>query len=67
MTRRPKTEPMAVAITGNEITRTDCRQCGTEVHGIDGRYSCPLCGWVNHWSEGHGELPTESDDRSWDR
>jgi uncharacterized Zn finger protein (UPF0148 family) len=67
MTRRPKTEPMAVAITGNEITRTDCRRCGTEVHGIDGRYACGLCGWVNHWSEGHGELPAESDDQHWDR
>ncbi|MFJ8842928.1 hypothetical protein ACIRFF_08500 [Streptomyces cyaneofuscatus] len=47
----------------SEITRTDCRRCGTEVHGLDGRYSCPLCGWVNHWSEGHTELPTEADDQ----
>ncbi|WP_189273992.1 hypothetical protein [Streptomyces atratus] len=45
-----------------EITRTNCRRCGKEVHGIDGRYSCPLCGWVNHWSEGHTTLPTGRDD-----
>lgn len=40
-----------------EITRADCARCGTEIHGIDGRYSCPHCGWVNHWSEGHHALP----------
>ncbi|MGW3839674.1 hypothetical protein ACWD9X_14125 [Streptomyces sp. NPDC005075] len=54
-------------MTRTEITRTDCVQCGTEVHGIDGRYACPLCTWVNHWSAGNGALPTESDDRNWDR
>ncbi|MFF5339057.1 hypothetical protein [Streptomyces sp. NPDC013181] len=40
-----------------EITRTDCARCGTEVHGLAGRYACALCGWVNHYSEGHEELP----------
>ncbi|MFI1470624.1 hypothetical protein [Streptomyces wuyuanensis] len=48
--------------TGTEITRTDCRQCGTAVYGIGGRYACPLCGWVNHWSEGHDDLPAATDD-----
>jgi uncharacterized Zn finger protein (UPF0148 family) len=67
MTPHPAPEPATVAITGNEITRTDCRQCGTEVSGIDGRYACPLCNWVNHWSEGHSDLPTEVDDLDWDR
>lgn len=47
---------------GPEITRTDCRQCGTEIYGIDGRYACPACGWVNSWSEGHRDLPTARDD-----
>lgn len=45
-----------------EITRTDCQQCGTEVYGLAGRYACPLCGWVNHHSEGHSPLPTAEDD-----
>lgn len=58
-------EPAPAAVTQTEITRTDCRQCGTEVHGIDGRYACPLCGWVNHWSEGHSTLPGEMDDEGW--
>lgn len=63
MIRRPEPEPTPDASAmPHEITRTDCRRCGTEVHGLDGRYSCPLCGWVNHWSEGHTELPTEADD-----
>jgi hypothetical protein len=67
MTRRPTPESTTIAVTRSEITRTDCRQCGTEVHGIDGRYACPLCGWVNHWSEGDSTLPSESDDLDWDR
>mgnify|MGYP003575490692 CR=1 FL=1 len=40
-----------------EITRTECTRCGTEIHGVNGRYACPHCGWVNHWSEGHTALP----------
>ncbi|WP_267242245.1 hypothetical protein [Streptomyces sp. PR69] len=48
-----------------EITRTDCLRCGTEVHGLAGRYACPMCGWVNHWSEGYSELPTAADDPDW--
>ncbi|WSP58673.1 hypothetical protein OG306_33085 [Streptomyces sp. NBC_01241] len=67
MTRHPEAQSKTAAEPRNEITRTDCRQCGTEVHGIDGRYACALCGWVNHWSEGNGSLPAESDDSYWDR
>ncbi|MGW3763114.1 hypothetical protein [Streptomyces sp. NPDC005131] len=67
MPQRPSSESANVFVTRTEITRTDCVQCGTEVHGIDGRYACPLCTWVNHWSAGNGALPTESDDRNWDR
>lgn len=62
MTRRlPETAPKPTP-TGTEITRTDCHQCGTEVHGIDGRYACAGCGWVNHYSEGHRPLPEAQDD-----
>lgn len=50
------------ALTGSEITRTECKRCGTEVHGIDGRYACPLCGWTSHWADGHRPLPTAQDD-----
>ncbi|GHH56299.1 hypothetical protein [Streptomyces candidus] len=38
------------------ITRTDCPCCGARVEGLDGRYACALCGWVNHWTQGHHEL-----------
>lgn len=48
-----------------EITTTECRQCGTLLSGVDGRYACGLCGWVNHWSEGHRDLPTEEEDPDW--
>ncbi|MBT2369162.1 MULTISPECIES: hypothetical protein [unclassified Streptomyces] len=47
----------AAADDGPKITRTDCDRCGTRVAGIDGRYACGVCGWVNHWSEGHRPLP----------
>ncbi|WSC72168.1 hypothetical protein OG807_28880 [Streptomyces sp. NBC_01760] len=67
MLQRPAPESANAVVTHTEITRTDCRQCDTEVHGIDGRYACPLCGWVSHWSQGHSVLPTEVDDREWDR
>mgnify|MGYP006949402434 CR=1 FL=1 len=40
-----------------EITTTRCRGCDAEVHGLDGRYACGLCGWSNHWAEGHRPLP----------
>ncbi|MER6092413.1 hypothetical protein [Streptomyces bluensis] len=49
-------------LEAQEITTTDCRACGSEVSGLKGRYACGLCGWSNHWSEGHGELPSAADD-----
>lgn len=48
--------------TGPEITYAECRQCGTLIAGLDGRYSCGVCGWVNHHSEGHRALPRAEDD-----
>lgn len=54
----PETAAAAAAfLDGQNITTTGCRQCGTEISGVNGRYSCPACGWVNHWSEGDTELP----------
>lgn len=62
MTTRQPEPALNTDGTGTEITRTDCKRCGTEVHGIDGRYACGVCGWVNHWSEGHKALPPEDED-----
>ncbi|KAA0943104.1 MULTISPECIES: hypothetical protein [Streptomyces] len=47
---------------GAEITTTDCRQCGAQVSGLNNRYACSYCGWVNHWSEGSNVLPSAEDD-----
>lgn len=44
------------------ITETDCPQCGTRVAGLDGRYACGHCTWVNDHAEGHHPLPTAEDD-----
>ncbi|MFF3488646.1 hypothetical protein ACFYXC_36055 [Streptomyces sp. NPDC002701] len=49
--------------TGAEITTTDCRQCGAQVSGLNNRYACSYCGWVNHWAEGSNILPSAEDDR----
>nr|WP_244883643.1 hypothetical protein [Streptomyces zhihengii] len=54
--------PSGAGPVTSEITRTECRRCGTSIRGVNGRYACSLCGWVNHWSEGHNELPTAADD-----
>lgn len=56
----PASEPAAAI--GPEITYAECRQCGTLIAGLDGRYSCGVCGWVNHHSEGHRILPRAEDD-----
>lgn len=48
-----------------EITTIECRKCGTQVSGVDGRYACTLCGWVNHWSEGLRDLPPAEEDPDW--
>ncbi|WSQ55489.1 hypothetical protein OG233_22780 [Streptomyces sp. NBC_01218] len=45
-----------------EVTYTECRRCGTLIAGLDGRYACAGCGWVNDHSEGHRALPTAEDD-----
>ncbi|MFD6424485.1 hypothetical protein [Streptomyces sp. NPDC060198] len=57
--RRPAADgPMAAP----EVTYTECRRCGTLIAGLDGRYACAGCGWVNDHSEGHRALPTAEDD-----
>lgn len=59
----PQTAAAAAAfLATQEITTTNCRRCGTEIHGIKGRYSCGSCGWTNPWHEGHGALPVAEDD-----
>jgi hypothetical protein len=61
-TPAPETAAAAAAfLDGQEITTTGCRQCGTEISGVNGRYAC-VCGWVNHWSEGHTALPDAESD-----
>ncbi|MDX2986529.1 hypothetical protein [Streptomyces caniscabiei] len=47
----------AAFLASQTITTTLCQQCGTEIAGINERYSCGVCGWCNHWSEGSTELP----------
>lgn len=59
----PSQDPPTAGGTGPEITYAECRQCGTLIAGLDGRYSCGVCGWVNHHSEGHRALPRAEDDR----
>ncbi|MFI8191646.1 hypothetical protein ACIF8T_22980 [Streptomyces sp. NPDC085946] len=49
-------------LASQHITTTGCRRCGTEISGVNGRYACGVCGWTNHWSEGHSDLPTAEDD-----
>ncbi|MFD5848365.1 hypothetical protein [Streptomyces chartreusis] len=59
----PETAAAAAAfLDTQEITTTGCRTCGTEVAGINGRYACGSCGWVNSWQEGHTELPAGEPD-----
>jgi ribosomal protein S27AE len=52
----------AAFLEGQEITRTQCVQCSSEIAGVNGRYACGNCGWVNPWTEGHKPLPTADDD-----
>ncbi|MFD3698025.1 hypothetical protein ACFWUZ_18040 [Streptomyces sp. NPDC058646] len=49
-------------IEGPQITEAECRRCGTLIAGLDGRYACGVCGWSNHWNEGHSQLPSAEDD-----
>lgn len=64
MTTKPPAQPMpeaaaraAAFLASRNITTTLCQTCGTEIAGVNGRYSCGNCGWVNHWSQGDTELP----------
>ncbi|MFG2296624.1 hypothetical protein [Streptomyces sp. NPDC048603] len=45
-----------------ELTESECRRCGTLIAGLDGRYACGVCGWVNDHSEGHRRLPRADED-----
>ncbi|AXE26117.1 hypothetical protein C0216_24005 [Streptomyces globosus] len=66
MTPRPtRTEPSAAdpaPLPAPEITEAECRRCGTYIAGLDGRYACGVCGWVNDHSEGHRRLPRADED-----
>ncbi|OON82692.1 hypothetical protein [Streptomyces tsukubensis] len=44
-------------LDGQQITQTECRGCGTQIAGLNGRYACSMCGWANEWSEGHTSTP----------
>ncbi|MFE9812321.1 hypothetical protein [Streptomyces sp. NPDC005548] len=71
--QRPLTTPEALAkaavaaefLAGQEITSTECPECGSQIAGIKGRYACGACGFANPWHEGHGVLPTAEDDVDW--
>ncbi|MEW1565740.1 hypothetical protein AB0454_22475 [Streptomyces sp. NPDC093509] len=60
-----KAAAAAEFLAGQEITSTECPECGSHIAGIKGRYSCGACGWSNPWHEGHGILPTAEDDVDW--
>ncbi|UQX00854.1 hypothetical protein [Streptomyces sp. RerS4] len=69
MTRRPQGAhlPDAYAestapLPAPELTEAECRRCGTYIAGLDGRYACGVCGWVNDHSEGHRRLPRADED-----
>ncbi|MCP9946874.1 hypothetical protein LUX12_21995 [Streptomyces somaliensis] len=53
----PEREQAATTQTPPEITTTMCSACGSQVSGLNGRYACGVCGWVNNWAEGHADLP----------
>ncbi|MET9963758.1 hypothetical protein ABZ128_32585 [Streptomyces sp. NPDC006326] len=72
MTRRPQgAQPPAETraapsapepLPAPELTEAECRRCGTYIAGLDGRYACGVCGWVNDHSEGHRRLPRADED-----
>lgn len=37
------------------------------VEGLNGRYSCALCGWVNRWDQSPAPLPSAQDDPDYDK
>ncbi|MFD1309002.1 hypothetical protein [Streptomyces kaempferi] len=57
-------EAAAAFLSSQEITTTNCRRCGTQIDGINGRYACSACEWVSDWAEGHTALPTAADDHA---
>lgn len=44
------------------FTRSNCRDCGALVEGLNERYACTLCGWVNRWDDSTSVLPAAEDD-----
>ncbi|WP_437051162.1 hypothetical protein [Streptomyces sp. enrichment culture] len=52
----------AAFLDGQQITTTQCGLCGTEIAGVNGRYSCGVCGWTNPWWEGTRTLTGAADD-----
>ncbi|GAX57281.1 hypothetical protein [Streptomyces olivochromogenes] len=64
MTAEHAPTPAVAFLESQEITTTDCRRCGTQIAGVNGRYACGACGWTNPWHEGHTELPTADDDHA---
>lgn len=59
----PDAAPESTApLPAPEITEAECRRCGTLIAGLDGRYACGVCGWVNDHSEGHRRLPRADED-----
>ncbi|WP_411105899.1 hypothetical protein [Streptomyces sp. cmx-4-9] len=64
--RRPGAGPRSAAplppLPQPELTEAECRRCGTLIAGLDGRYACGVCGWVNDHSEGHRRLPRADED-----
>ncbi|MFE9257127.1 hypothetical protein [Streptomyces sp. NPDC006879] len=54
-------EPTA-PLPAPELTESECRRCGTLIAGLDGRYACGVCGWVNDHTEGHRRLPRADED-----
>lgn len=58
----PLPEPPVPELAAPELTEAECRRCGTYIAGLDGRYACGVCGWVNDHSEGHRRLPRADED-----
>ncbi|MEU8587656.1 hypothetical protein AB0C59_11750 [Streptomyces sp. NPDC048664] len=44
------------------FTRTTCAGCGAIVEGLNNRFSCTVCGWVNRWDDSTSPLPCAEDD-----
>ncbi|MFD9306863.1 hypothetical protein ACFWCB_30060 [Streptomyces sp. NPDC060048] len=55
-------ESATAPLPAPELTEAECRRCGTYIAGLDGRYACGVCGWVNDHSEGHRRLPRADED-----